>query len=68
MKKTKVFSNVDAKDGFLQVALSELSLYLIICWTPLKEYSFECHLKSAQPMMNGSIYLTSALKASMIFR
>lgn len=63
MKKTKVFSNVDAKDGFLQV-----TLYLIICWTPLKEYSFECHLKSAQPMMNGSIYLTSALKASMIFR
>ena len=34
MSKARLFSVVDAKDGFLQVALDESSSYLITCWTP----------------------------------
>ena len=34
MSKAKLFSVVDAKDGFLQVALDESSSYLTTCWTP----------------------------------
>ena len=32
--KARLFSFVDAKDGFLQVALDESSSYLTTCWTP----------------------------------
>ena len=34
MSKARLFSVVDAKDGFLQVALDESSSYLTTCWTP----------------------------------
>ena len=34
MKKARLFSVVDAKDGFLQVILDESSSYLTTCWTP----------------------------------
>ena len=34
MSKVRLFSVVDAKDGFLLVALDESSSYLTTCWTP----------------------------------
>ena len=34
MSKARLFSVIDAKDRFLQVALDELSSYLTTCWTP----------------------------------
>ena len=34
LKDAKIFSLVDAKDGFLQVKLSEQSSYLTTFWTP----------------------------------
>ena len=34
MSKARLFSVVDAKDRFLQVALDESSSYLTTCWTP----------------------------------
>ena len=34
MKKARLFSVLDAKDGFLQVALDEQSSFLTTCWTP----------------------------------
>ena len=34
LKDAKIFSLVDAKDGFLQVKLSEQSSYLTTSWTP----------------------------------
>ena len=34
MSKARLFSVVDAKDGFLQIALDESSSYLTTCWTP----------------------------------
>ena len=38
LTKAKVFSLVDAKDGFLQVVLGELSSYLTPFWTPFGRY------------------------------
>ena len=38
LTKAKVFSVVDAKDGFLQVVLDEPSSYLTTFWTPFGRY------------------------------
>ena len=38
LSKAKVFSTVDAKDGFLQVVLDEPSSYLTTFWTPYGRY------------------------------
>ena len=38
LNKAKIFSLVDAKDGFLQVVLSEKSSYLTTFWTPKGRY------------------------------
>ena len=38
LTKVKVFSVVDAKDGFLQVVLDEPSSYLTTFWTPFGRY------------------------------
>ena len=38
LSKAKVFSTVDAKDGFLQVVLDEPSSYLTTFWTPYGLY------------------------------
>ena len=38
LTKAKVFSLVDAKDGFLQVVLDEPSSYLTTFWTPFGRY------------------------------
>ena len=36
LTKAKVFSVIDAKDGFLQVVLDELSSYLTTSWTSFR--------------------------------
>ena len=36
LTKAKVFSVIDAKDGFLQVVLDEPSSYLTTSWTPFR--------------------------------
>ena len=41
LAKAKVFSVVDAKDGFLQVALDEPSSYLTTFWTPFGRYRWK---------------------------
>ena len=42
LTKAKVFSVVDAKDGFLQVVLDEPSSYLTTFWTPFGRYRWLC--------------------------
>ena len=46
--QAKVFSIVDSKEGFLQVALDEHSCFLTTFWTPCGRYRWlSCHLESS---------------------
>ena len=50
LTKAKVFSVVDAKDGYLEVVLDELSSYLTTFWIPFGRYRWLCmpfEIKSA---------------------
>ena len=59
LTKAKVFSLVDAKDGFLQVVLGELSSYLTPFWTPFGRYRWLCN-----SIRNQVGALTNAWKVS----
>ena len=40
LNKAKVFTNMDAKDGFYQISLDEDSSNLTKCWTPFGRYRY----------------------------
>lgn len=40
LAKAKVFSILDAKDGFFQIKLDEASSYLTTFWTPFSRYRY----------------------------
>ena len=41
LAKAKVFTVLDAKDGFFQIKLDEESSYLTTFWTPFARYRYE---------------------------
>jgi len=51
LAKAKLFTVLDAKDGFYQVKLDEASSRLTTFWTPFGRM-FVCHLASPQPQKN----------------